>query len=103
MPVSIMGGNTVQLGDRVMEAIGENVILGGLQLRIGIAPGAVAGLLLIAALLAAEESGEGIKAEAEIPEGITALAAIATVAALAITALRAAITAITAAEGIVIA
>ena len=68
-----------------MITVGQDVILRGFQFRIRIVPGAVTGLLLIA-LLAAEEGGEGIKAETEIPEGILLLTA-ASVAVLAVTAL----------------
>ena len=100
MPVSVMIGNPVQQGNRVMITVGQDVILRGFQFRIRIVPGAITGLLLIA-LLAAEEGGEGIKAETEIPEGILLLTAALLIITVAVAALAAG-TAPGAAEGIAV-
>ena len=101
MPVSVMGGNPVQQGDGVMITVSQDVVFSGFKLRIRVAAGAVLSPLLLV-LLAAEESGEGIKAKPEIPEGILLLVSSVitlVIAVLAVAALRAAPCA---AEGIVI-
>ena len=92
MPVRVMGGNPVQQGDGVMIPVGQDVVFSGLEFRIRVAAGAVLSPLLLV-LLAAEEGGEGIKAEPEIPEGILLLTAAVialVIAVLAVAALRAA-------------
>ena len=54
MPVSVMGGNTVQETDGLIVAVGEDVVLSGFQFRIGIAAGPEAGALLLLASLPQE-------------------------------------------------
>ena len=79
VPVRVMRRYPVQETDCVIIPVCKHMIFGGLQLRIGIGAGTIAGLLRLGA---AEESGERIKAEAEIPERVPVLTALAALPAV---------------------